>query len=293
MGKGVSALSYLPQVYIEFVGSAGDQSINAIRAGFNKIARMQEEEIADGTYSGEVCRTDDPYTSATWDIVTGETTAVAASGTVTCATAIADDTVTVNGLLYTGVAGAKSDNTEFSIDTSDTAAALDLAASITADTRTGTLNDVTAVSALGVVTITQSVVGTLGNATTLVSSDGATLAVSGAVFTGGVDAVDYQLTFDSEVNNVITTIGRPAIATRRIIDLILASSPYPFSVRSGLAMLNFIEKLEDRVAESGTGSTGDATYTGVSLRGSTPFESFDWTITKLGNDYTVTPTITS
>ena len=50
MGKGVSALSYLPQVHIEFVGSAGDQSINALKAAFNKIARMQEEEVANGTY---------------------------------------------------------------------------------------------------------------------------------------------------------------------------------------------------------------------------------------------------
>lgn len=293
MGKGVSALSYLPQVHIEFVGSAGDQSINALKAAFNKIARMQEEEVANGTYANVVCRTSDPFTSATWDIVTGETTAVAATGTVTLASALANDTVTVNGLLYTGVAGAKADNTEFSIDTSDTAAALDLAASITADTRTGTYGDVTAVSALGVVTITQTIAGTLGNATTLVSSNGTKAAVSGATFAGGVDKVDYQMSFGSEVNNVVTTIGRPALATRRIIDLILASSPYPFSVRSGLALVNFIEKLEDKVASTGVGSTGDATYTAITLKGSTPFETFTWTLTKSGNDYTATPTATS
>ena len=44
-----------------------------------------------------------------------------ADGTITCATAVAGQTVTVNGLLYTAVAGAKANNTEFSIDTSDTA----------------------------------------------------------------------------------------------------------------------------------------------------------------------------
>ena len=115
--------------------------------------------------------------------------ALKASGTVTCASAVATDTVTANGLLYTGVAGVKSDNTEFSIDTSDTACATDLADSITNDTRTGTLNDLTATSSVAVVTIKQTVSGTSGNATTLVSSNGTRLAVSGAVFTGGTDAV--------------------------------------------------------------------------------------------------------
>ena len=108
-----------------------------------------------------------------------------ASGVVTCATVLAGDTVTVNGLLYTAVAGVKADNTQFSVDTSNTACATDLAASITADVRAGTLNDVTATSSLGVVTILQTVVGIGGNATTLISSNGTRLAVSGATFTGG------------------------------------------------------------------------------------------------------------
>lgn len=114
--------------------------------------------------------------------------AVAATGTITCATAIVGNTVTVNGLLYTGVAGAKAGNTEFSIDTGDNATATDLADSITNDARTGTLNDVTAAEAGAVVTCTSSVAGAAGNATTLTSS-GATLAVSGALFTGGADLI--------------------------------------------------------------------------------------------------------
>ncbi len=99
------------------------------------------------------------------------------------------DTVTINGLVYTAVAGARANNTQFSIDTSDTAAATDLAAAITADSRSGTLNDVTATSLNAVVTCTQTVSGAGGNATTLVSSNGTRLAVSGAgTFTGGLDA---------------------------------------------------------------------------------------------------------
>lgn len=111
-----------------------------------------------------------------------------ATGTVTCASVEAADTVTVNGLVYTAVAGAKADNTEFSIDTGDDECAADLADSITNDTRSGTLNDVTAVSSTDTVTITQTVPGAAGNATTLVSSNGTRLAVSGGTFTGGLDA---------------------------------------------------------------------------------------------------------
>lgn len=112
-----------------------------------------------------------------------------ATGTVTCASVLAADTVTVNGLVYTAVSGVKADNTEFSIDTSDTACATDLADSITNDARAGTTGDQTATSSTDTVTITTDVAGTAGNAITHVSSNGTRLAVSGAgTLTGGVDA---------------------------------------------------------------------------------------------------------
>ena len=116
--------------------------------------------------------------------------AVAATGTVTCGSVLAADTVTVNGLLYTAQSGSKTgDYTLFDMSGTDAQTATDLADSITNDVRTGTLNDVTAASGgTAVVTCTSSVAGAAGNATTLVSS-GATLAVSGAVFTSGADIV--------------------------------------------------------------------------------------------------------
>ncbi len=117
---------------------------------------------------------------------------VAAFGTVTLATALAADTVTINGIPYTAVAGAKANNTEFSIDGTDTVDAADLVDSITNDTRQGTLADVTAANALGVVTLTSTAPGTRGNAVTLVSSNGSRLAVSGATFAGGVDNQSLQ-----------------------------------------------------------------------------------------------------
>ncbi len=117
------------------------------------------------------------------------TAVVAATGTITAASVQAGDTVTVNGLVYTAVSGAKADNTEFTVDGGDTAVAADLADSITNDTRSGTLGDVTAANVDEVVTCTSDQSGTAGNAVTLVSSNGTRLAVSGSgTFTGGLNA---------------------------------------------------------------------------------------------------------
>ena len=72
-----------------------------------------------------------------------------------------------------------------------------------------------------------------------------------------------------------------------------AGSADRFTVRSLMSVIKFIEKLEDKVASTGVGATGDATYTNVVLNGATPYERFTWTVVKLANLYTVTPTATS
>lgn len=118
--------------------------------------------------------------------------AVFATGTVTLASVLAGDTVTINNLIYTAVAGVKANNTQFSIDGTDTVDAADLVDSITNDTRQGTLEDVSATNTLGVVTLTSTAIGVLGDAVTLVSSDGTRLAVSGATFTGGVNGFNVK-----------------------------------------------------------------------------------------------------
>jgi len=108
---------------------------------------------------------------------------VKASGTVTLDTAVAGNTVTVNGHLYTAVAGTPSDFTEFSIDTDDTAAAASLAAAINAR-EAAYHNVVTAEAALGVVTVTATADGTSGNDVTL-AKVGDPITVSGVKLTGG------------------------------------------------------------------------------------------------------------
>lgn len=111
-----------------------------------------------------------------------------ASGTAQCTTVVADETVTINGLLYTAVAGSKAgDFTKFSVDTGDDECAADLADSVNNDVRSGTIGIVSATSSTDTVTLTTDVLGVGGNATTLAET-GTTITISGAVFTGGVDA---------------------------------------------------------------------------------------------------------
>jgi hypothetical protein len=120
------------------------------------------------------------------DNVAANQAEVKATGTITLATSVAGDYVIVNGLTYTGVSGAKSDNSEYSIDTSDTAAALDLADSISSDARHGVYGYLTALSALGVVTVTSNLTGAEGNKVAMSTPD-VTITLSGATLSGGID----------------------------------------------------------------------------------------------------------
>jgi len=161
----------------KILGSTKDFVINKIDTGLN-----------DGDFTEELVAE------------TALVAAVKSNGTVTCAAVVAADTVTVNGLVYTAVAGVKADNTEFSIDTGNNETATDLADSITNDTRVGTESlDQDAVSAAAVVTISAKLFGAAGNTITLVSSTGVRLAVSGATLASGVDGTSapYELKRDT------------------------------------------------------------------------------------------------
>ncbi len=139
-------------------------------------------------------------------------TSDSAQGTATVASVLANDTVTVNGLVYTAVSGAKADDTEFSIDGGDTAVAADLADSVQNDIRTGTIGDLQATSAAAVATFTSTLNGTAGNAVTLAESTaGARITISGATFTGGTDG---PVTVNIAARQVIIPNAVGAIAVR-------------------------------------------------------------------------------
>ena len=126
-----------------------------------------------------------------------------ASGTVTCASVQAGDTVTVLGTVFTAVAGAATLGTAtFSKDTSDTATAASLALQVLNHLDAYGVTDLYDVigtsSAFGVCTITAKAKGTTGNTYGLVSSNGTRLAVSGAgTLTNGNDGT--KVTLDATV----------------------------------------------------------------------------------------------
>lgn len=110
-----------------------------------------------------------------------------ASGTATCTSVVAGNTITINGVQYTAVTGAKADNTEFSVDGGDNACAADLADSINNDVRVGTDEpDITVDATVNnnVVTIEAAAGGISGNNITLAQTGG-NITLSGGVLTGG------------------------------------------------------------------------------------------------------------
>lgn len=114
--------------------------------------------------------------------ITVGTVAVQASGTVTLESFVADDTVTINGVVLTGKA-SPSGEAQFACGVSDTADAAALAAKINAHSTLSLI--VSATSALGVVTLTALKPGLLGNCiTTAISAHG---SVAAARLAGGTD----------------------------------------------------------------------------------------------------------
>lgn len=93
--------------------------------------------------------------------------AVAASGTITLSSFVADDTVAVAGVTLTGKASPSTD-VQFAIGADDTATAANLAACINAKSTLSPF--LLATSALGVVTVTSKIPGLIGNKVTLAIS---------------------------------------------------------------------------------------------------------------------------
>lgn len=114
------------------------------------------------------------------------------------------------------------------------------------------------------------------------------------VIADGNSAGDIQVTVVSETGDpVVGGIGKAALSERRLLYFGLSTTGNEFTVRSLIAVINFVEKLEDLVAQSGDSNAGDGTYTNIVLKGVTPFESYVWNVTKSGATYTITPTANS
>lgn len=115
---------------------------------------------------------------------------VQASGTVTLSSSVSTDTVTINGTVFTEVASGATNN-QFNHGASDTITAANLAAAINASTTPNIQNNVSATSALAVVTVLSKAQGTIGNFQTLaISAHG---SVSAGTLAGGTDGTAFPL----------------------------------------------------------------------------------------------------
>lgn len=125
-------------------------------------------------------------------IIQIKSAAVKATGTVTLASHVAADTVTINAVTLTAIASGAT-SSQYNVGADDTATAVNLAATINAHTTLSTL--VSAEAASGVVTLTALIPGAIGNAVTLaISAHG---SVSAARMAGGTNGTEVSHSYGS------------------------------------------------------------------------------------------------
>lgn len=141
-----------------------------------------------------------------------------AAGTVTLASAIAAETVTIGATVFTAASGVVIPGAAtFSIDTSDAAAAASLASQVKAHAVAGRL--VRASPSAGVVSLHAIQGGTGGNAIALAkTASGSHIVVSGAALAGATAETDYAAFADVAGANV-TVYAKNAGAVANELDL--------------------------------------------------------------------------
>lgn len=290
MAIGQKALSYLPKMLIA-LNDGTSYSIESFKGVLYTIAEMQKQEAPNSAYFDIKASRRNPFINSVWNILKGDF----ADASILIVTPLAADTVTVNALIYTAVAGVKADNTEFSIDGTNLDTSIDLADSITNDTRSGTLNDVIAIEDGDTVLLFQTVAGPGGNATTLATSNGSRLVPSGATFTGGSNDDVFRLFFVSQedTNSKSGIANIMALSSGRDVSITVQNNGNQYTVRSILGVVSFIQNLELKVAQTGSEVSTDGTYIDTIVTAVLPFETFQWTIIKLANAYSIIPTVNS
>lgn len=198
-----------------------------------------------------------------------------AAGTVTCATAIAGNTFTINGQVFTGVAGAATlGEATFSIDTGNNETAASIVTQVLAFGGSKVKGIVAAKAAAAVVTFYAVNQGTSGNAITLASSDGATLAVSAATLANG----------SAIANNTFDMAGSNDTTAAAIAAAVLASTTaavQQFTAASASAVCTFTSKVGGiagnglaLISSNGTrlAVSGAGTFTGGSAGATTRWQ---------------------
>lgn len=203
---------------LEFEADVNDDEQTA-RNLASLIDKAQKRGISDNSYDARSFVIDVDLTARTFNaavgnsiVLTSNSSNLAVTGSGTLTGGVDADFVTVNGLVYTAVAGDKKNNTEFSADGTLANIAADLADSITQDTRDGgTIGKVNATSTGAVVNMVQHTGGTEGNATTLATSNNLVLEISGALFTGGTGSGPVTVNVASRSVEISEKIGENPI----------------------------------------------------------------------------------
>ncbi len=141
---------------------------------------------------------------------------IAAFATVTAASVLVNDTVTINGYAFTAKAVEDTALGQFNQAAGNTAAATSLAACINASNDVLIDGIVTATALGAVVTVTAVATGVGGNSLTFVSNNGTRLAVTGAgTLTGGVTADRAFLL--AAMNSAFTGLTFTASGSNKIV----------------------------------------------------------------------------
>jgi len=191
-----------------------------------------------------------------------------ARATCTASTVLANDTVTVNGVVFTAVNGAVVlGEATFDCSGSNTACAASLSAQLNAYVSPKISGLVTSKSASAVCTVIAQAEGTSGNAITLVSSSGSTLAVTGSGFLAGGAAVannkfDFGSTNDQVAASFARAVNASTTAAIRRVTAVAASAVVTLTAKIGGAAGNAI------TLTSSDGSTLAVTGSGFLASGS-------------------------
>ena len=137
--------------------------LGAMAAGVTSVLQVMQAQDAAGTGAKAIANN-----AATITANTG-----VAAATITCATVIADDAVTINGLVFTAAAAEDLPARKFAVGANDAACAASLVKAI--NHATAGVPGVTATSALGVVTL---VADEPGEATITASTAALTITVA-------------------------------------------------------------------------------------------------------------------
>jgi hypothetical protein len=135
--------------------------------------------------------------------ITVENLGVVATGTATCASVDAADSISINGQAITAHATTAANN-QFVVGATDAATATNLAAAINGSTTAIVSKHVRALARSAVVHIFARYGGIAGNAISLSTSDGTDLAVSGTGRLTGGTAAQHE---GAQASNTVTVSG--------------------------------------------------------------------------------------